>query len=76
MSDNRMPSLQSLSGCEVYSRSEVGRGTSGGESACPRPVIGMMKMMPEKGSSIVLELARRLPEYDFLAVTGERIGVC
>ncbi|MEW5318984.1 MAG: hypothetical protein WDW38_010162 [Sanguina aurantia] len=53
----------------------AGRGR-GGEWT--RPVIGLMKLLPEKGSSVVLELARRLPEYDFLAVTGEpgaRLGV-
>lgn len=71
VSNEGNPYMQSLSGFKLSSSSDIGGGGPGGGSARPRPVIGMMKMMPEKGSSIVLELARRLPEYDFLAVTGE-----
>ena len=32
--------------------------------------VGVMKLSPEKGCSIVLELARTLPHLDFLAVAG------
>ena len=34
------------------------------------PVIGMLKLTPEKGAALFLALARRLPQYKFVAVTA------
>jgi hypothetical protein len=34
------------------------------------PVIGMLKLTPEKGAALFLALARQLPQYKFVAVTA------
>eukprot|EP00798_Chlamydomonas_sp_ICE-L_P006091 gene6091-2686_t len=36
-----------------------------------RPVVGVLKLTPEKGCSIVLELANRMPHLDFICVAGD-----
>jgi glycosyltransferase involved in cell wall biosynthesis len=36
------------------------------------PVIGMLKLTPEKGAALFLALARQLPQYKFVAVTADQ----
>ena len=52
-------------------RAAGGRDGSSNSSSNNRPVVGVLKLSPEKGCSIVLSLARLLPCYSFLAVAGD-----
>jgi len=42
-----------------------------GVGASKRKTVGVMKLTPEKGCCIVMELARKMPHLDFVAVAGD-----
>lgn len=62
------------SGQEAYEQTAAGTpaaAAAAGTPGCQRPVVGMLKVTPEKGAAVLAALAARLTQFDFLGVCGD-----
>ena len=64
---------QQISNIAAAAAPSCSSGTAAAGGAQRRPVIGMLKLTPEKGAALFLALAAQLPLYKFVAVTADQV---